>query len=185
MSRLLHGRKVKRIAVLVVCFSVSVYCVEMNHGHTVRCVLCTRSEETKITGNLSTKEPVTAHENCLLYSSGIFCTNTPQFDDLFGFSVEDVQKEVKRGAKLQCSRCKKKGATAGCELGRCKKTFHYPCAIEEGAKTFEDESNGKFGLFCLKHSNPENGSSVKKPKTPRSSKSPSEARSSKVCIHLY
>lgn len=35
-----------------------------------------------------------------LFSSGIFCRSSPQFDDLFGFSVEDVLNEVKRGRKL-------------------------------------------------------------------------------------
>lgn len=35
-----------------------------------------------------------------LFSSGIYCQNSPEFDDLFGFSVEDVMKEVKRGGKL-------------------------------------------------------------------------------------
>lgn len=34
------------------------------------------------------------------FSSGIYCQHSPQFDDLFGFSVEDVMEEVKRGSKL-------------------------------------------------------------------------------------
>ena len=32
----------------------------------VSCVLCNRSEETKITGPLSTQDEVTAHQNCLV-----------------------------------------------------------------------------------------------------------------------
>ncbi|XP_043986642.1 uncharacterized protein phf11 isoform X2 [Gambusia affinis] len=145
----------------------------MNHSR--KCVLCHRLEETKTTGPLSKKEQVTAHQNCLLFASGIFCTDTPQFDDLFGFSVEHVQEEVKRGSKLLCKRCKKKGATAGCEVKRCKKTFHYPCAMEEGATTFEDNENGKFELYCRLHSDPEN----RKPKTSRP-KNPNKAGSSKT-----
>ncbi|XP_027879171.1 uncharacterized protein phf11 isoform X2 [Xiphophorus couchianus] len=145
----------------------------MNHSR--KCVLCHRLDETKTTGPLSKKEQVTAHQNCLLFSSGIFCTDTPQFDDLFGFSVEHVQEEVKRGSKLLCKRCKKKGATAGCEVKRCKKTFHYPCAMEEGATTFEDNVNGNFGLYCRMHSDPEN----RKPKTPRP-KNPNKAESTKT-----
>ncbi|XP_047227232.1 uncharacterized protein phf11 isoform X3 [Girardinichthys multiradiatus] len=180
------------------------------NSRTACCVLCRRSEETEITGNLSTKDQVTAHQNCLgdrsystrhiteqsrdqnpmrqrlapplgrveLYSSGIFCTNTPQFDDLFGFSVEDVLKEVKRGGKLFCGRCRRKGATAGCEVKRCKKTFHYPCAVEEGAKTFEDDDNETYGLYCLNHSRQVNSSSVNEPKTPPSSRNPSGTGSS-------
>uniref|UniRef100_A0A4W6D277 PHD-type domain-containing protein n=1 Tax=Lates calcarifer TaxID=8187 RepID=A0A4W6D277_LATCA len=123
----------------------------MNHRPKVCCVLCQRSEETEITGALSTKDEVTAHQNCLLFSSGIYCQNSPEFDDLFGFSVEDVMKEVKRGGKLTCNKCKRKGATAGCEVGRCKKSYHYPCAIQEGAKAIEEPGEGKYELLCFKH----------------------------------
>lgn len=35
-----------------------------------------------------------------IYSSGIYCINTPQFDDLFGFSVQDVKMEANRGRRL-------------------------------------------------------------------------------------
>ncbi|XP_023256482.1 PHD finger protein 11 isoform X2 [Seriola lalandi dorsalis] len=150
----------------------------MSPGRKVLCVLCNRSEETKVTGALSTKDQVTAHQNCLLFSSGIFCRNSPEFDDLFGFSVEDVMNEVKRGSKLYCNRCKQKGATAGCEVGRCKKSFHYPCAVQERAEITEDPDNGKYGLFCFKHhsqSSKYNGS-VNGHGT---SKNPSEAGTSK------
>ncbi|XP_070771093.1 uncharacterized protein phf11 [Enoplosus armatus] len=129
----------------------------MGHGQRVPCVLCNRSGETKITGPLSTKDQVTAHQNCLLFSSGIYCRDSP-FDDLFGFSVDDVKNEVKRGSKLICNKCKKKGATAGCEVKRCKKSYHYPCALQEGAKVVEDADKGKYGLYCLKHKQKNNGS---------------------------
>ncbi|KAM9343630.1 uncharacterized protein phf11 isoform 4-T4 [Pholidichthys leucotaenia] len=124
---------------------------EMSHGRKVSCILCQRSKETKVTGPLSTKQDVTAHQNCLLYSAGICCQNSPQFDDLFGFAVEDVRKEVKRGSKLQCSHCKKRGATAGCENGRCKRSYHYPCAVEAKASPYEEEDKGIYLLYCLKH----------------------------------
>ncbi|XP_037646433.1 uncharacterized protein phf11 isoform X1 [Sebastes umbrosus] len=159
----------------------------MEDGDKVSCVLCQLSEETKTTGALSTKDEVTAHENCLLFSSGLFCRNTPQFDDLFGFSVEDVLDEVKRGNKLICNKCKKKGATAGCELKRCKRSYHYPCAVQERAKIFEDADQGKFGLYCINHcpdkTHENNGCVNGHPSSstkPRTSKNPSEAGSSKV-----
>ncbi|XP_072252888.1 uncharacterized protein phf11 [Leuresthes tenuis] len=151
----------------------------MGNGRKTSCVLCHRSEETKITGALSTKEQVTAHQNCLLYSSGIFCTDSPLLDDLFGFSVYDVLDEVKRGSRLVCHHCKKKGATAGCELKRCKKSFHYPCAVQEGAEIFEDHENGKFGLYCLNHCEPKNGDSANELQKPRPAKTPSKAGPSK------
>ncbi|MEQ2162950.1 hypothetical protein GOODEAATRI_025225, partial [Goodea atripinnis] len=78
-----------------------------------------------------------------------------------------------------CGRCGRKGATAGCEVKRCKKTFHYPCAVEEGAKTFEDNDNETYGLYCLNHSTQVNSSSVNEPKTPPSSRNPSGTGSSR------
>lgn len=109
-----------------------------------------------------------------LYSSGIYCKESPTFHDLFGFSVEDVLEEVKRGSKLvkshlfsfwsvicyrlfillkrnstfvlqTCDKCKKKGATVGCEIRRCQKSYHFPCALKEGAEILQDEDRGTFG----------------------------------------
>ncbi|XP_053090286.1 uncharacterized protein phf11 isoform X2 [Pangasianodon hypophthalmus] len=115
------------------------------------CVLCKRADETKITGPLSRKQGIAAHQNCLLYASGIYCKNSPTFDDLFGFDVEDVLNECKRGRKLKCSYCKKNGATAGCEVKSCKRSYHYPCAHKASAKSEEDQNKGIFRLYCEKH----------------------------------
>lgn len=110
-----------------------------------------------------------------MFASGLCCKNTPEFDDLFGFSVEDVEEEVIRGRKLVtfadifqiqtdsvsyvlentecyvyflevCHKCRKRGATAGCEVRRCKKSYHYPCAIQDGAVMVEDADKGMFGF---------------------------------------
>ncbi|XP_059199619.1 PHD finger protein 6 isoform X2 [Centropristis striata] len=117
----------------------------------VSCLLCQRSQETKITGALSTKDEVTAHQNCLLFSSGLYCQSSPEFDDLFGFSVEKVLTEVKRGSKLFCDKCKKKGATVGCEVKRCKKSYHYPCAVSANATIIENTKEEKYVLYCYNH----------------------------------
>ncbi|XP_029979911.1 uncharacterized protein phf11 isoform X2 [Sphaeramia orbicularis] len=156
--------------------------VNMNPSRKVACILCQRSEETKITGALSTKGDITAHQNCLLFSSGIYCQNSPQFDDLFGFSVEDVANEVKRGNKLICKKCKKKGATVGCEVKRCKKSYHYPCAVEERAKSVEDETKGHYKLYCLKHYEQERNNSLNGINASSSKKS-SKAASDKFYSH--
>ncbi|XP_046696832.1 uncharacterized protein phf11 isoform X2 [Silurus meridionalis] len=115
------------------------------------CVLCKRADETKITGPLSCKQSTAAHQNCLLYASGLFCKNSPPFDDLFGFDLEDVENECKRGKRLKCSKCGKHGATAGCEVKSCKRSYHYPCAKKARAVTMEDQSKGTFTLYCEKH----------------------------------
>nr|XP_020504017.1 flocculation protein FLO11-like [Labrus bergylta] len=136
----------------------------MANGGRVCCILCGRSEETKVTGPLSTKCEVTAHQNCLLFASGIYCQESPLHDDLFGFFVHDVMDEVKRGKKLKCHHCKRSGATAGCGNSRCKKSYHYPCAVEEGVRTDEDIKNGKYELYCPNTVNRK----VKTPKRPQS-----------------
>ncbi|XP_059895888.1 PHD finger protein 6 isoform X1 [Gadus macrocephalus] len=129
---------------------------EVHTWKVLQCLLCKRPEESLVTGPLSTKNYVTAHQNCLLYSSGIFCENTPEHDDLFGFSVEHVQEEAKRGSKLKCDDCKKSGATVGCEVKRCTKSFHFPCAIGAGAKTVEGKK-GTYAVYCKKHSSQNEG----------------------------
>uniref|UniRef100_A0A1A7Y1L4 PHD finger protein 11 n=1 Tax=Iconisemion striatum TaxID=60296 RepID=A0A1A7Y1L4_9TELE len=145
----------------------------MTPGRLAFCVLCERSEETKITGALSTKGGLTAHQNCLLFASGLACTtDKPEFDDLFGFSVEDVRKEVKRGRKLTCYRCKKRGAVSGCDIKRCQKSFHFPCAVEDEAEIIDNPRDEEYRLFCSKHyqTNSVNGST--KPPLPSDSKKP-------------
>ncbi|XP_073701167.1 PHD finger protein 11-like [Garra rufa] len=116
--------------------------MESGSQNKIICVLCKKSDETEVTGPLSSKESISAHQNCLLYASAIICNISPTYDDLFGFEVEDVKKELRRGRRLSCHRCKKIGATAGCDEKRCKRSYHYPCAIEDHARTIEDPSAG-------------------------------------------
>ncbi|XP_043105301.1 pleckstrin homology domain-containing family O member 2-like isoform X3 [Puntigrus tetrazona] len=115
------------------------------------CALCEKSDETEVTGPLSSKDNISAHQNCLLYASAIFCTNSPIYDDLFGFDVEDVKKEMKRGKRLVCHYCKRAGATAGCDVKRCKRSYHYPCAIKDRARAAENSNEGSYRLFCELH----------------------------------
>ncbi|KAM8858013.1 uncharacterized protein phf11 isoform 1-T1 [Synchiropus picturatus] len=116
------------------------------------CQLCGRSEETTATGRLLTDSDVCAHLECMLYSSNLWCQNSPGLDDLNGFAVEDVRKEVQRGKHLLCHKCKKPGATVGCELRRCRRSYHYPCALEDGAEHTHDEEMETYNsLYCPKH----------------------------------
>ncbi|XP_049903986.1 PHD finger protein 6-like [Epinephelus moara] len=160
----------------------------MDDNTNVSCVLCRLSKETEITGSLLTKDEVTAHQNCLLFSSGIICQSTPQHDDLFGFSVEDVLGEVQRGKRLVCKRCTKSGATAGCEVKRCKRSYHYPCAVKDKAIIIEDTKEEKYVLYCPKHdpkAQENNGSVNGRPSSHTkswTSKTPSEPRSAKVLL---
>ncbi|KAJ8410062.1 hypothetical protein AAFF_G00211030, partial [Aldrovandia affinis] len=115
------------------------------------CAFCQSSEEAEITGPLLKKDDVVAHHNCLLYSSNLVNKNTPDDDDLLGFDTEDVKEEMRRGRKLKCSQCKRRGATVGCEIRKCKRSFHYQCAMEANAKNVEDVRRGVFKIYCHSH----------------------------------
>ncbi|XP_048049677.1 uncharacterized protein phf11 isoform X2 [Megalobrama amblycephala] len=127
--------------------------------HKINCVLCKKSDEDEITGPLSSKQNISAHQNCLLFASGIYCKNSPTYDDLFGFDVKDVMQELRRGKRLLCHHCNKNGATAGCENKRCRRSYHYPCAIEAKAETIEDHIEGSYKLLCELHDSKSKGTS--------------------------
>ncbi|KAK1167968.1 hypothetical protein AOXY_G10777 [Acipenser oxyrinchus oxyrinchus] len=115
------------------------------------CVFCHLAVESRKTGPILQKEDTAAHENCLLFSSGLVTQNTPEGDDLAGFSVEDVKKEINRGRKLHCFRCKKSGATVGCEVKKCKRSYHFLCALNDNAEKEEDMDRGLFRIYCEMH----------------------------------
>ncbi|XP_041128622.1 uncharacterized protein LOC121328159 isoform X4 [Polyodon spathula] len=115
------------------------------------CGFCHFAMESKKTGPILQKEDIVAHENCLLFSSGLVTQNTPEGDDLAGFSVEGVKKEINRGRKLHCFSCKKSGATVGCEVKKCKRSYHFLCALNDNAKKEEDLDRGWFRIYCEMH----------------------------------
>jgi hypothetical protein len=53
---------------------------------------------------------LTAHHFCLLFSSGLGQQGA-EGEGLRGFLLQDVRREAKRGARLKCVYCRKKGAT--------------------------------------------------------------------------
>ncbi|XP_074422272.1 PHD finger protein 11 isoform X3 [Larus michahellis] len=67
------------------------------------------------------------------------------------FDVASVLKELKRGKRLVCNFCRKKGATVGCEERACRRSYHYFCALCDDAAIETDEVNGVYRVFCPKH----------------------------------
>jgi len=88
-----------------------------------------------------------AHLFCLMFSSGLD-QNGDDEEGIKGFLTEDIVKEWRRGSQLKCTFCKKKYATVGCVGNGCKKTYHLPCGIENGAL---QQFFGSFGSFCQTH----------------------------------
>ncbi|XP_059823885.1 uncharacterized protein phf11 isoform X1 [Hypanus sabinus] len=115
------------------------------------CRLCLRAEESNLTGKLFADDSIAVHQNCLLFSSNLVNQNSQDFDVFGGFLLKDIKKEITRGSKLKCSLCRRKGATVGCEVKTCKKSYHYPCANEDEAKIIENEDRGIYRVFCKVH----------------------------------
>ncbi|XP_069068595.1 PHD finger protein 6 isoform X1 [Pleurodeles waltl] len=120
-------------------------------GRPRKCAFC-KSNKDKECGILltSSNRKVAAHHKCMLFSSALVSSHSDS-DDLAGFSFEDVQKELKRGSKLMCSLCHCPGATIGCEVKTCQKTYHYFCALHDKAQIKEKASEGVYMIYCRKH----------------------------------
>ncbi|KAL3874226.1 hypothetical protein ACJMK2_037271, partial [Sinanodonta woodiana] len=92
------------------------------------CILCQQcNEDEEIYGKMLKKAGITVHYFCMLFSSGLSQNGASEKEGVFGFLPEDILKEVKRGSRLKCIYCKKKGATIGCVVKSCRKVFHFGC----------------------------------------------------------
>ncbi|KAM3936180.1 uncharacterized protein RB166_003300 [Leptodactylus fuscus] len=119
------------------------------------CVFCKKSEENEVTGKLQ-KTPdgkIVAHYNCMVYCPSLVPKKSLIGIQGFEFDIKDLKAEIKRGKKLSCGICKRRGATVGCDIKSCTKTYHYACLVK--AKGFPDPKN--YVVYCKDHK-PDNGS---------------------------
>ncbi|XP_074045196.1 LOW QUALITY PROTEIN: PHD finger protein 11A-like [Macrotis lagotis] len=119
----------------------------------ITCDLCPNNDERGIL-YVSQNLELIAHQNCLLYSSGLVESESdhPCLEDQDRhFDVELVKEEINRGKRLKCSFCFKKGATVGCDLKKCSKNYHFFCARQDQATIETDEHGGTYKVFCQKH----------------------------------
>ncbi|XP_041362425.1 uncharacterized protein LOC121378359 isoform X2 [Gigantopelta aegis] len=105
----------------------------------LKCAFCHRGSDVEdVCGQLHseiTREGmlVVAHHKCMQYSATLV---QYKFDHFGGFKIAKVQDEMKRAKSLKCHICKKftkkikikGGASAGCALRECRRSFHYYCA---------------------------------------------------------
>ncbi|PNX99999.1 P-loop nucleoside triphosphate hydrolase superfamily protein [Trifolium pratense] len=61
--------------------------------------------------------------------------------------LKNVRAALCRGRALKCTRCGRRGATIGCRVDRCPKTYHLPCARANGC-IFDHR---KFLIACTDH----------------------------------
>ncbi|KYO23958.1 PHD finger protein 11 [Alligator mississippiensis] len=101
---------------------------------------------------ISEEQNLAVHQDCLLYSSGFVESEEYNPDNLdIRFDVASVLNEIKRGKRLMCNFCRKKGATVGCEERACRRSYHYFCALCDDAAIETDEVKGIYRVFCPKH----------------------------------
>ncbi|KAJ0053488.1 hypothetical protein Pint_01684 [Pistacia integerrima] len=66
-----------------------------------------------------------------------------------GETIKNLKAELARGSKLKCTACGKKGAALGCYMKSCRRSYHFPCALEIPKCRWDD---GDFLLLCPVHS---------------------------------
>ncbi|XBJ26183.1 hypothetical protein VPH35_003662 [Triticum aestivum] len=53
----------------------------------------------------------------------------PRVQSSSGGTSKNVENEIKRASRWECSRCNLRAAALGCYYGHCRKTYHVPCAM--------------------------------------------------------
>ena len=118
-----------------------------------RCALCGSSDDfakevTSIGGVLQSIGPLLGpfgdndthvHRLCALWSPEVYHEND---------KIRNVLAAVRRGRGLKCSYCFKRGATVGCCVDWCNKTYHIRCAQKAGCEINALE----WILSCPEHS---------------------------------
>ncbi|NWH75825.1 PHF7 protein, partial [Piaya cayana] len=112
------------------------------------CRLCQRTDcDPEVVGQLCQHNGLSIHENCLYHASGLIQRGTDE-DGFYGFLFPDIEQELKRVAHKRCCICHLPGASVTCRHGRCSRTFHFPCGVDQGciSQFFKE-----FKSFCWKH----------------------------------
>ncbi|XP_074370332.1 uncharacterized protein LOC141711638 isoform X2 [Apium graveolens] len=81
------------------------------------------------------------HQLCAVWSPEVYFAGLGR--------LKNVRAALCRGRLLKCSRCSRRGATVGCRVDRCTKTYHLPCARANGCIF----NHRKFLIACTDHRN--------------------------------
>ncbi|KAJ0985985.1 hypothetical protein J5N97_004341 [Dioscorea zingiberensis] len=82
---------------------------------------------------------VWVHQHCAVWSPEVYFAGLG--------CLKNVRAALCRGRALKCSRCGRPGATIGCRVDRCPKTYHLPCSRADGC-IFDHR---KFLIACPDH----------------------------------
>ncbi|KDP45855.1 hypothetical protein JCGZ_15299 [Jatropha curcas] len=79
------------------------------------------------------------HQHCAVWSPEVYFAGLG--------CLKNVRAALCRGRALKCTRCGRPGATIGCRVDRCPKTYHLPCARANSC-IFDHR---KFLIACTDH----------------------------------
>ncbi|XP_010465454.1 PREDICTED: uncharacterized protein LOC104745798 [Camelina sativa] len=79
------------------------------------------------------------HQNCAVWSPEVYFAGVG--------CLKNIRAALFRGRSLKCTRCSRPGATIGCRVDRCPRTYHLPCARANGC-IFDHR---KFLIACTDH----------------------------------
>ncbi|XP_028792974.1 uncharacterized protein LOC114748693 [Neltuma alba] len=79
------------------------------------------------------------HQHCAVWSPEVYFAGLG--------CLKNVRAALCRGRALKCTRCGRRGATIGCRVDRCPKTYHLPCARANSC-IFDHR---KFLIACTDH----------------------------------
>ena len=80
------------------------------------------------------------HDSCVMWCPEVYFDQRKQ-------RLKNVTSALKRGAYIKCNHCGLKGATVGCTLPQCPKSYHLVCAHAAGCR-FNAEA---FTVLCPDH----------------------------------
>ncbi|KNA24905.1 hypothetical protein SOVF_010900 [Spinacia oleracea] len=79
------------------------------------------------------------HQHCAVWSPEVYFAGLG--------CLRNIRAALCRGKALKCTRCGRPGATLGCRVDRCPRTYHLPCARASGC-VFDHR---KFLIACTDH----------------------------------
>eukprot|EP01018_Ginkgo_biloba_P015729 Gb_11471 [translate_table: standard] len=82
---------------------------------------------------------VWVHRQCAVWSPEVYFSGVG--------CLKNVRAALSRGRSLKCSRCGRPGATIGCRVDRCPRTYHLACGRAEGC-VFDHR---KYLMACTDH----------------------------------
>ncbi|XP_015912803.2 G2/M phase-specific E3 ubiquitin-protein ligase-like [Parasteatoda tepidariorum] len=113
------------------------------------CLFCGRDEDDEIVfGKFFHDKDLSIHQNCMFLSSGLAQRGSKESEGILGFLPVDIKEEYARGQKLNCCYCRQGGATLGCVVNSCKRSFHLPCGVKNLAL---NQHFGDFSSYCHAH----------------------------------